>query len=88
MEFGNRLKKIRQEKGYSLSKAARLLGISQSTYRDWERGRAIKGEPYPKLADFYNITLAELFGITESKNDISVELQLMEESIRRIRMRI
>jgi transcriptional regulator with XRE-family HTH domain len=41
---------------------AQAIGVPASTYRDWEYGKAIKGEPYGKLAEFYGVRVDELLG--------------------------
>ncbi len=46
---------------------AEELGVSLSTYRAWEYGRKIMGEPYLKIASILGIGLNELFG-SEVKN--------------------
>ena len=45
----------------AVSHVARKLGVSESTYRDWENGRQIKGEPYMKIANLFGVSLSELF---------------------------
>lgn len=55
-----------------MRETAKRIGIPESTYREWEYGRAIRGEPYPEIAKAFEIPLAELFGINSAKNE-SVE---------------
>ena len=61
------LKKCREEKGLTIKECADQVGVSSSTYRDWEYGRAISGEPYVKIAHLFGITLSELFGRNPQK---------------------
>lgn len=62
-DFGNRLKKLRKDKGFTVKEVASKAGIPLSSYREWEQGRKILGEPYPDLANALGITLGELFGL-------------------------
>jgi len=39
-EFSNRLKRLREEKGWSKTKLAGRIGVSLSTYANWEYGIA------------------------------------------------
>lgn len=61
-EFNKRLKELREEKGISPKVMAEKLEVSVSTYRDWEYGRKITGEPYVKISEVLNVGLSELFG--------------------------
>jgi transcriptional regulator with XRE-family HTH domain len=73
VEFRLRLKKFRVSSSLSQREAARRIGVSESTYRAWEYGNAIQGEPYPQIAKSFGISLDELFGIAQEE---TVEEQL------------
>lgn len=73
LEFAKHLKKLRENRKLSIRQTAKLVGVPESTYRDWEYGNAIQGEPYPQIAKAFGITLNELFGVTD---DESVDAQL------------
>ncbi len=75
MSIGERLKKLRLQRKMKVSECAEFLEVSLSTYREWENGRAITGEPYPKLAKLFGVSISDLFGlepevITEKLNEI------------------
>ena len=61
MEMGKKLKILREDSGLSIKKIAQSLNISPSTYREWEYGRKIQGEPYLAICQLYQISLNELF---------------------------
>lgn len=82
-KISDRLKRYRYQKSYSLREVAEKLKVSQSTYRSWENGVAIGGEPYAKLAEIYEVTLHEL--MTGEESQISKQLLIIEEAIRVIR---
>ena len=62
LEFGKRLKKLREDKALSPSSFAKSLGVAVSTYRDWEQGRAITGQPYTRMAQILDVSVSNLFG--------------------------
>ena len=86
MSFGPRLKNLRFEKGYSVKEVARRLGIAESTYRDWEYGMKIKGEPYVKLAELYEVSLTWL--LTGKRDPIEEELKEMHQLLQKIRAKL
>ncbi len=58
--LGQRLKIFRTKTTLSAREVASQVGVSVSTYRDWENGRAIKGEPYTKLAEVLGVHVLEV----------------------------
>ena len=78
MFSGQRLKEIREAQGMSQAAVAKHLGISRSSYFNWENG---KTKPNQKNLS----VLAELFGVAEtyflSEHEIvEVYLELNEEN--------
>jgi transcriptional regulator with XRE-family HTH domain len=52
---------MRQQRGLRVLQVAEDLGVSPSTYREWEYGRRIQGhEVYLKLCDLFGVSLDEL----------------------------
>ena len=60
MNISERLTKLRGQRGLTLREVAEYVGVPTSTYRDWEYGKAIRIEPYVKLAELYEIGVEEL----------------------------
>ena len=58
--IGHRMKKLRAAKRITVKDAAALIGVPLTTYREWENGRAIQGEPYLKIAEVLGVGLLEL----------------------------
>ena len=57
--IAKRLVKLRQDKNLKIKNVANAIGVSPSTYRDWEYGCAIKAEePYIKLARYYGVSIS------------------------------
>jgi transcriptional regulator with XRE-family HTH domain len=75
--FHERLKTIREEQGLSLRQAAQRAQIPVSTYREWEAGRKIIGEPYEKIARALNVNLYTL--MTGELSNTSEVLSIIEK---------
>tara|TARA_B110000908_G_C10095609_1_gene376145 strand:- start:303 stop:590 length:288 start_codon:yes stop_codon:yes gene_type:complete len=79
IDIGKKLHELRKKNNLSISECAKKIGVSPSTYRDWEYGRAISGEPYIKIATLFSISLSELFGL--NKRDTVEAIDLIEHRI-------
>lgn len=84
MSLGERLRILRVERKLSISEVARHVGVSVSTYRDWEYGRGIKGEPYLKLAKLLDVNLSYL--LTGKESEILDQLNQIEDIVKSIRL--
>lgn len=77
-----KLKEFRKKLGLTQEKVAKLLGLSTQTYQNYELGRR---EPdnatLLKMADFYNITLDEMF---DRKNNQFINLNFLSDEERNI----
>ena len=78
LSVGERIKNLRNERNIKASHLAAAVGVSLSTLRDWENGRAILGEPYLKLAEALGVSISELFGMKAAP--ISSELDEIIQS--------
>jgi transcriptional regulator with XRE-family HTH domain len=58
--FHQRLKKFREARGMTMKAFAQALEVPVSTYRGWEYGGAIQGQPYIKMARILEVGLYEL----------------------------
>jgi DNA-binding XRE family transcriptional regulator len=62
MKVGDNLEKLRNKKGVTQQEVADFVDVNCKTYRDWEKGEAdVKSEYIPKLAEFFNIEIGDLF---------------------------
>lgn len=73
--FSQRLQNFRLKSELTQKEVADRLGIASSTYRDWEYGKQIKGEPYLDLAEVFQVSLTEL--LTGSAD--TVHSQILED---------
>lgn len=65
--FGQRLFDARQLKGLSQHQVAKAIGVTQTTYSDWERTEcSLKPEVLPQLAQILGVSVDHLLGITVS----------------------
>ena len=63
MTIGEKMKKIRTEKGLSQKEVAKRLGVSQPSYAQYESGkRKPKFETIQKIAKALEVTFNELYG--------------------------
>lgn len=84
--FYQRLKHYRVKKGIQVKEMAEKLNIPLSTYRDWEYGRSIKGEPYEKIANILNISISELLtGKSSTPKEIMKQVIELECNLKQLR---
>lgn len=67
--MGKRLARLRKDNDLTLLQVSCELGVPTSTYRDWEYGTLITGEPYVKLASIFKVTL-EFLMTGQTNNEI------------------
>lgn len=85
-ELGKRLRSFRMEKGLSIEKVATQIGVATSTYREWESGRAITGNPYQKLASVLGVGVYQILGIEDtSKEELISYLNDLEACVAKIK---
>ena len=66
MNFGQRLHRLRQEKGLSQTQLAKELGFSQAAIGYWERGeKAPSMDAVNIIAGFFHVSINWLYGIEE-----------------------
>lgn len=68
-KISKRICELRKKSGLSIRAAAEGISVSESTYRSWEYGSAIRGEPYEAIAKLYGVSLTYLL----SGDDQAVE---------------
>ena len=63
MDFKERLRELRQQRGYSQEELAKQLGLSKSAISMYERGaRTPDFETMELLADFFNVDMNYILG--------------------------
>ncbi len=77
IEFGKRLKNLRVKESLSVTQVATAIGVATTTYREWENGRAVTGQPYIELATVFGISVNELLG--HEKMETTKSLQIISQ---------
>ena len=92
MWLQEKIKELRSNKGISQKKLADAIGVAQSSINYWEKGqRTPSVAAAQKLADYFNITLDELYdidNIPESVNTLAAHFdgdEYTEEELRQIK---
>jgi transcriptional regulator with XRE-family HTH domain len=69
----NRLKELRELKGLSLDDLSRSIGIPKTSLSNYERGnREPKIEVWEKIAIFFDVPVAYLMGISNSRTNLDL----------------
>ena len=66
MEAFERLRQIREERGYDVKTVAEILGVRERQILRWERGEnRMKFSKYVELARFYGLSLDYIVGLID-----------------------
>lgn len=78
MEFSERLKELRKQAHLTQVELASKLGIVQSSYADWERGKKKPTQDnLVKIAQILNVSVDYLVGNSEEKSDELDNIELL-----------
>ena len=78
MEFSERLKELRKQAKLTQVELAGKLGIVQSSYADWERGKKKPTQDnLVKIAQVLNVSVDYLVGNSEEKSDDLDNIELL-----------
>ena len=81
-----RFRRLRLEREFSVKEFAKQIGVAESTYREWEYGRALVGPPFIKMAEVLKIPISTLLtGKTVDTQWILDELRSFEEQLAKLR---
>lgn len=72
--MGDRIKRLRQERGLTLQEVGDAVGVGKSTVRKWETGMIanMKRDKIAKLADVLRVSPEELMGWKTREHDESL----------------
>ncbi len=85
-ELGQRLKFVRLQKNITIEEVAEQIGVAPSTYREWEKGRAITGNPYGKLCTVLGVSIYYILGIEDGASEaLSTCIREMEKCIQKLK---
>ena len=89
MSFAKRLKQRRIDLGLTSQFMASQIGVSPSTYFEWENGRQVRGEQYYEpLARILQMSLSELIIGKNAQVELNEHIKIIEEKIEKIKMLI
>lgn len=78
------LKKLRKEKGLTQAQLAERLNLSQATVASWEVGKRRPDiEFMPTLAEFYGVSVDELYGQEPTIDESMYEAFAIRDRLRR-----
>ena len=78
MAFAERLKELRKQAPFTQVELAKRLGIGQSSYADWERGKKNPTqENLIRLAQILNVSVDYLVGNSEAKSEALDNIELL-----------
>ena len=83
--IGERIKKLRDEKGMSQAELAKSLNCNRMTINNYETGKRIPDIEFAmNTADYFHVTVEYLSGRTEfrDKDDITISVKKAEELIK------
>jgi transcriptional regulator with XRE-family HTH domain len=84
MTLGERLKKLRTNRGLFLSDLTKIIGVGKSTISGYEHNRKKpKQETLIKLAEFYGVTVDYLLGQDNSIDNLETEFPEAIQLIRK-----
>lgn len=87
--IGQKMKSRREQLNLKVKHVAKEIGVSESTYRDWENGRKIQGEPYILISKALKMNVVDLLSIeSDSFLDVQTQLNFIEECVNNIRERV
>ncbi|SDZ98332.1 helix-turn-helix domain-containing protein [Selenomonas ruminantium] len=87
--LAQRLKELREAKGYSQMEVSKKLGIAKATYANWEQARAVPSlEQAPILAHFFGVSADYLLGISSNHTSerLAARMRDLPESSQKIVM--
>lgn len=72
MTIGKNIAELRKAKGVKQDELARFVGITAQAVSKWENGGVPDTELLPKIADYFNVSIDELFG---RERNTSIDIQ-------------
>ena len=82
--LGEKLKKLRKEKGIEAQYIAKKLNVSKSTYSYYENNKSQPNfETLKKLADLFDVSTDYLLGRTDMKEIAIIENEEISEELRK-----
>jgi len=85
--LADRMRKLRVERDLTAREVAQSVNVPESTYRAWEAGRAVRGEPYVALSKVFGISVHELLsGVKPRSQEAHSLVLLIERDIAKLKI--
>ena len=78
MTIGKNIAELRKAKGVKQDELARFVGITAQAISKWENGGVPDTELLPKIADYFNVSIDELFG-RECNTSIDIQDAILRD---------
>lgn len=89
MKLSERLTALRKEKNLSQAELAEALNVSRQSVSLWENGRTVPAlDKLQFLAEFYGISVDELFGTAEEKPKPREQATPPQEAVRKQKRKV
>ena len=81
MKFGEEIKRLRLERGYTQQQLGDLLGVQKSAVQKYEKGtvRNLKQETLSKLCQIFDVSPAVFLDTLYDTDKLSREVQVLED---------
>lgn len=85
-KFSDRLFKMRKNLKLTMKEAAAEIGVSVSTYRDWEYGRKVPACKVVAISKAFRVSIHQVLGVNEDPNQeaLKAALYFIEDAKRMI----
>ncbi len=86
MTLGARLRQFRLQRRMTMKETAASIGVSLSTYRDWEYGRKVPGDHLAGIAMALKVGVADLMAEqSQARQGVSQAIRLLEKALNLLR---
>lgn len=80
MIIGQNIAELRKQKGIRQEELARFVGVTAQAVSKWENGGVPDTELLPKIAEFFGISIDELFGV-KGKKSVSLQDMILDDIV-------
>ena len=90
MQISEIIKSRREEQNLKVKEVAQAIGVAESTYREWENGRKIQGEPYLKISQVLHISIGDLLGVSKREvlQELFLHIETLEKHVKNLRQNV
>lgn len=77
MEMGERIRRLREDKGMSQEELGKLVGVQRAAVQKWESGHTknLRQNTIKTLSDFFGVSPSYLMGMSDIKNSVQYKMK-------------